>query len=337
MGMFDDITCKYPLPGGRYAGQQWQTKSTPELNLDSYEIREDGSLWHQTYDIEDTSDPNATGWRRLCGMATRVNKRWEPCEMTGEICFYDLVEDDHGNRVWVEFSAYFFKGELREIHQIEGPKAGPETEEDEVSDIVERLRSACVGHPNAKIPWPHRLLHDAIAAIEERDRRIAELEAENAELNAVYRAARGLCHGTDWNNGTHAVRHGYRAKLIKAVSAVSAVAPAQPLPKRSPPRRAVAMDDLRETLARALRKFHNSSCYPSASDGEIRIGCDHVFAAIESAGFKIVPAEPTQTMHEAARDWSAKKYGKPIGSDASDGCYRAMLSASPTMKGQGND
>ena len=33
------------------------------------------------------------------------------------------------------------------------------------ADIVERLKAACVGHPHAKIVWPHRLLHDAIAEI----------------------------------------------------------------------------------------------------------------------------------------------------------------------------
>ena len=33
----------------------------------------------------------------------------------------------------------------------------------------------------------------------------------------VVRAAEGLCHGTDWNKGTHAITHGYRQKLIDAV------------------------------------------------------------------------------------------------------------------------
>jgi len=37
----------------------------------------------------------------------------------------------------------------------------------EAADIVDRLKAACVGHPNASIPWPHRLLHDAIAEIEQ--------------------------------------------------------------------------------------------------------------------------------------------------------------------------
>jgi hypothetical protein len=37
-------------------------------------------------------------------------------------------------------------------------------------DLVERLRGACEGHPNAEIPWPHRLLHEAIAEIERLSR-----------------------------------------------------------------------------------------------------------------------------------------------------------------------
>ena len=35
--------------------------------------------------------------------------------------------------------------------------------------LTERLRAACNGHPHAKIPWPHRILHEAADAIEQRD------------------------------------------------------------------------------------------------------------------------------------------------------------------------
>lgn len=42
-------------------------------------------------------------------------------------------------------------------------KAEPEMQK---QDIVTQLREACVGHPHARISWPHRLLHDAIAEIE---------------------------------------------------------------------------------------------------------------------------------------------------------------------------
>lgn len=52
-------------------------------------------------------------------------------------------------------------------------------------------------------------------------------------------------------------------------------------------------------------------------------------SAIEAAGLRIVPAEATNGMRDAARDWSLKKYGQGIGIDASDGCYRAMVAASP--------
>ncbi len=47
----------------------------------------------------------------------------------------------------------------------------------EAPDILERLNAACGGHPNARIPWPHRLLHDAVAEI-------ARLRAELADLRA---------------------------------------------------------------------------------------------------------------------------------------------------------
>lgn len=33
-------------------------------------------------------------------------------------------------------------------------------------DIAEQLRNACRGHPHARIPWPHRMLHDAAEEIE---------------------------------------------------------------------------------------------------------------------------------------------------------------------------
>jgi hypothetical protein len=37
--------------------------------------------------------------------------------------------------------------------------------------------------------------------------------------------------------------------------------------------------------------------------------------------------EPTEAMHHSARDWSAAKYGKPIGNDASLGCWQSMIDA----------
>ena len=36
----------------------------------------------------------------------------------------------------------------------------------DVDVLIDRLKAACDGHPAAKVAWPHRLLHDAIEALE---------------------------------------------------------------------------------------------------------------------------------------------------------------------------
>ena len=110
MGMFDDLKCKYPLPPDGVIDTQtiYQTKSLACF-LDLYEIREDGTLWHEDYDTEDHSDPDATPLRRIAGMLTRVNERWIPVDLTGEVVFYGRGK---------EFSAYFVEGNLKELHQL---------------------------------------------------------------------------------------------------------------------------------------------------------------------------------------------------------------------------
>jgi hypothetical protein len=113
MGMFDEIRCKAKLPREGCGGLLFQTKDTPEQWLDMYEIREDGSLWHERYDIEDHSDPDAEDpLSRLCGSMTRVGKEWERCEMTGEVRFYTHTDKADIRGSWVEFSAYFVHGLL---------------------------------------------------------------------------------------------------------------------------------------------------------------------------------------------------------------------------------
>lgn len=114
MGMFDYLAVDHPeVP----KSVEWQTKDTPAQWCDRYEIRADGSLWHQNYDTEDQSDPNAVGIMRLAGCMTSVNHRWEPCNMTGEIVFYTEID-----KVWHEYSAYFVDGKLQQLHQLEGGK-----------------------------------------------------------------------------------------------------------------------------------------------------------------------------------------------------------------------
>ena len=57
---------------------------------------------------------------------------------------------------------------------------------------------------------------------------------------------------------------------------------------------------------------------------------DHTAALAKLAeippGYVLAPCEPTEAMLIAARDWSAEKYGKPIGNDAAQGCWNVMIS-----------
>lgn len=125
MGMFDYVRCDYPLPVEGANALQYQTKDTPAQYLDNYVITDLGQLFHEAYDIEDRSDQNAEGLKRFRGCMTRVNKRLEPIELTGEIRFYSSFDKNWSG--WIEFSAYFVAGVLKELHLIEN-RAAPGSE-----------------------------------------------------------------------------------------------------------------------------------------------------------------------------------------------------------------
>jgi len=127
MGMFDEIKCKMPLPveiDVEHRDHWFQTKSLG-CELGYFEIREDGTLWREAFDTEDRSDPKAKGFERLCGIATRVNRRWIPCLcFTGEIVFYtqasSIASKDIGKTQsgWIEFSTYFVGGVLKQFELL---------------------------------------------------------------------------------------------------------------------------------------------------------------------------------------------------------------------------
>lgn len=131
MGMFDDIKCKYLLPLPQYQDLGFQTKDTEAQYCDNYEIREDGTLWHETYDTEDRSEVGK--WMRehpgekvketftllqYAGCSSRTNKKWEQVQdFTAEIRFYTSLGEKRTG--WVEFSAYFVKGKLNQLHVLQ--------------------------------------------------------------------------------------------------------------------------------------------------------------------------------------------------------------------------
>jgi hypothetical protein len=143
MGMFDNVKCHFPLPVEGFEDQTFQTKDLDNL-MDNYEIRKDGTLWKEDYDIEDHSEmakwkaanPGVEPPKELtdnwfssfCGCMARVNERWVPCsDFTGEICFYDYLDKDG----WIEFSSYFVHGKINQLHLIkhEKPKEKEKSED----------------------------------------------------------------------------------------------------------------------------------------------------------------------------------------------------------------
>lgn len=114
--MFDYLYCRYPLPVQGATDLQYQTKDLDCL-MDVYEIREDGTLWHEEYEVEDHSDPTAEGLMRLRGMLSRVNKRWEQVHgFTGEVVFGALLgAAPYGH---IDWSAYFVDGKLNQVHLL---------------------------------------------------------------------------------------------------------------------------------------------------------------------------------------------------------------------------
>ena len=50
-----------------------------------------------------------------------------------------------------------------------------------MNDLIKRLREACNVHPAAKIPWPHRILHEAADAIESLQYEVDAIPAIKAE------------------------------------------------------------------------------------------------------------------------------------------------------------
>jgi hypothetical protein len=123
MGMFDYVSCKFPLPLPEVQTLAFQTKDFDCL-MDTIELRADGTLWGEDYDIEDHSDPNAESpLGRLAGMMTRANNRPKPfSDFSGVMRFYG----DYGVRNangwgtgWVEFCAHFEFGLLKRLELVE--------------------------------------------------------------------------------------------------------------------------------------------------------------------------------------------------------------------------
>lgn len=117
MGMFDQVRCRYSLPGVGVLDVEFQTKDTPAQFGEDYEIREDGTLWRQHYEIVNRSDPTATDpLKRAFGRMTRENAHWEPELLSGAMRFYTRLADE-----WLEFEGLFLDGVLQDVWRVTKP------------------------------------------------------------------------------------------------------------------------------------------------------------------------------------------------------------------------
>lgn len=147
MGMYDYIVCRYPLPTvpppWATPDQQYQSKSL-DCRMDVYEIRDDGSLWVEDYDIEDRSErakwkakhpgeelPKelAESFLSLAGCMSRVNKRWVKQHFDGVVEFYHsnwssaaygmVFTPDGADHESVTYEATFVDGVVTKIVETE--------------------------------------------------------------------------------------------------------------------------------------------------------------------------------------------------------------------------
>jgi hypothetical protein len=120
MGLFNYIFCFFPLPLKGANKLEYQTKDLEPNFMETYEIRENGTLWKKVYDIEDHRDPKTKGWKRV-----RVNLRWKRQYPTTTIWFYTYIGDinDEKKKVrWIEWRAELVKGKVTEIKRVKNRK-----------------------------------------------------------------------------------------------------------------------------------------------------------------------------------------------------------------------
>lgn len=104
MGMFDDVRIRYSLPWPEVQDVKWQSKDTP-CCLDNYEIRKDGTLWHETYESrweEDESSP-------LGMVMHRDNRQWEQVLWKGELEVHEFIRHDDTPGGWAYSVRFWFR------------------------------------------------------------------------------------------------------------------------------------------------------------------------------------------------------------------------------------
>ena len=113
MGMYDEVICHYPLPWPEVQNQIWQSKNTPAQYLERYEIRADGTLWHEAYIKRFKKDASSPLGFRLY----RDDVHWaQVSDFCGELEIHTSVEHaDHPGGQWYSVRFWFRNGTVKDM------------------------------------------------------------------------------------------------------------------------------------------------------------------------------------------------------------------------------
>lgn len=103
MGLYDNI---------KYKDILYQTKSLDCL-LDNYLIDDNGQFLKEDFDIIDMSNKDSKDIKSLCGILSKTNRKWVFFNYTGEIYFYNYIDD-----IWTEFVCVLYSGRVHKIRRI---------------------------------------------------------------------------------------------------------------------------------------------------------------------------------------------------------------------------
>jgi hypothetical protein len=119
MGMYDDIICEYKLPmpedpKGYSGSPSFQTKDL-ENSLSVYLIKEDGTIWIETYENEIVpGDPNAKFFLDRIGHVKKNRTGFKQLFDTETIEIYDYRETNEDYDYWILYKLVFVKGVVSE-------------------------------------------------------------------------------------------------------------------------------------------------------------------------------------------------------------------------------
>lgn len=121
MGLFDEVKCLYPLPWPEAQELIWQTKDTDAQYLHQYEIRADGTLWHEDHTIRVEDDKASP----LGIVMHRDNKHWVQVNYTGELEIYTSIESRTAPKRWYDVQFWFRDGVVKDAVFHFEEDAGP--------------------------------------------------------------------------------------------------------------------------------------------------------------------------------------------------------------------